>query len=246
MTDHQKPSHSEQYLNSITQNRHWDSEQFRHTLVTLAALPPETNIPSPNRPDSLHLQSLSGYFEELMSETLKDGRERSRAVIAELPEGSRIDPLKGKLLMGPRSVGTEGQVMVDMRLQPGKEGRQRVVADFHTHPITQGLANGFSSQDFFSFLSTPGIKATFIGYGEATRILALKTSVTPQRSADSIAAGLAALKKEIFSADNLRRDSIPVLIAKFNKLVCVEFGLTLYFADSKSRDLYTRVEVTKD
>lgn len=82
-----------------------------------------------------------------------------------------------------------------------------------------------------------------IGYGDNNLIMVLKTSVTPNNmSMESVDRRVKDIEDEFLEKS---KEHPLMKVINFNKTVCTELGLTMYTADKKSRDLMTRVEVTK-
>lgn len=222
-------------LDKLTESRNWDYGQFRNILVALAKVGKGQSITARNRPDSIHLQGLRKYIDELVDRSRKNGREHARVVLADTGKDSLV--VSGKI-----TVGSRHSVRLEVSRQPGREKFQRAIASLHVHPDSL-TSHGLSGQDYKTFLADPEQQAMMIAYGTVNRIMVLKTTVTPnnltERTIDQ--------RIEDAESDYLENSAKHSVfrVVDFNKSVCSEFGLVMYMADEKSNDLFERVNVTE-
>lgn len=227
-------------LDNLTQSKNWDSPKFRQVLITLGTLGRGVSVPSYNRPDSVHLQGWHDIVDDLSTRAKVNGVEYSRTLF--------VDTKLQKLQFSPRVVpGSEFSVSLDWT--PPDTSRSKDFVDMgmlHTHPSndkTYFSAHGFSGADYVSFIANPEPQVSMIVYGAKNRILLMKTSVTPNNlSAENVKRDIGKLEKE-FLADVKSSSDAVLSVINFNKVACVEYGLTMYTADQKTRDQFTRINV---
>lgn len=121
-----------------------------------------------------------------------------------------------------------------------------MVGSAHTHPTNTfaETAHGMSGEDYTELLSDPSEQFALMAWGEGDfRMVVLKTSVTPNKmSQEDVKTRIKKLEDEFLHG----KSGISMKdVVDFNKMMCLEFGLTMYLADAKSRDLYDRVDVTR-
>lgn len=218
-------------LGRMTDSKNWDSANFSEVLVALAKLGNKIGIPARNRPESIHLQSLRPLLDDLRKRTKDTGREHARSLFADIK--------RSKLVGGRVTIGSKNQVFIDATPKPGEEQVQRFIGSIHTHPsIEGGREYGFSGQDFEGFLASPGEQAMIIAYGEAYVLLVMKTSVTPNNlDPNIIHQRVEEAVKEFNPAASMSN------LVNFNKDICTEFGIVMYMATPKTRDLFERIPV---
>lgn len=229
-------------IEQLTLPKNWDFAQFRKVLVALSMSGEGNYVPAANRPDSIHIQNLSPYFEDLIKRSTSSGLEYSRTILTDVLR-------KALIVSGRVTQGTRYNCTADWTPEAGRERYQKRTASIHVHPsrnldtTTETAAHGFSQADYTNFFYDPQQLVMIIAFGRRSLLMALKTSSSP----NSIS--IESIERRIKScADDFLQDpSLPLLIkvVNFNKAVCTEFGSTLYMADEKSRDLMRRVEVTK-
>lgn len=223
-------------LEQLTENKHWDSGQFNQVMVALGVLGGGQAVPARNRPESIHLQNYRRVFEDLLKRSKETDKEHCRTIF--------VDKEKRSIVMSEKiSIGTENRVIMHTTPQPGREKFQKLIGSVHTHPLGKGLdfsAHGLSGQDYRSFLSDPRQQFMIITYGGSVRMLVLKTSVTP----NNIGVNFIERKISTIETDSFGSEKFSISqIVKFNKGVCLEFGLTFYKANKESNDLFDRINV---
>ncbi|MBP6866176.1 MAG: hypothetical protein KBC12_01375 [Candidatus Pacebacteria bacterium] len=227
-----------EYLERITsETKHWDTKRFNDILNILARFNGTKAIPARFRPESLHLQNYRPAFDDLLKKTHTTGHEHGRAVL--------VDTESDKVLLGKTAEGTSGEVSIYATPQKGRERYQRLVGLMHTHPYTEqhkDVAHGFSDQDYLSFLEDPRLQFTTIMYGDSIRLLCLRTSVTPKWDRKTIQRVLTDRMHEFIRSKLVYK---PEHLTEFNKIICAEFGLTLYSADKNQNDLFSRMSVVE-
>ena len=226
----QENQQNRQALDSMTRNKHWDSSDFGNILIALAKT--GQTIPSPNRPETIHLQTWRPFVDKMWDHTKATRDETGRVVLADME--------KDKIVMGKLSVGDDASVGVIATRQPGREAVQAAVAMIHCHPDGEMLGHGFSDQDYVSLMADPRMQATLVRYGDKKALLALKTSVTPHHSEKVVSERI----KETLSDFMSQKQNPAVALAQFNKMVCLELGLTLYHMTPASGDMFNRIDVT--
>lgn len=225
-------------LERLTQPKNWDYDLFKRVLLFLRQTKSSYAIPAINRPDSIHLQGLGETISKLLRLTLESSSEHAQMLF--------IDHGHNSLVTGKITKGSATQVRLNTDKQPGRELFQTAIGSFHTHPTNGGgeqLAHGLSGQDYKTLLSDNKQQLMVIAFGANTRIMVLKTSVTPTDiSSQSLSNRMCDCENDYLSA----KDKNPmVAVVNFNKSVCTEFGLLMYVADQQSKDLFNRVAVTK-
>lgn len=230
-------------LDQITEPRKWDSQRFRSVLISLGTLNSGISIPSYNRPDQINIDGWDPVIMDLEHKTLNTKLEHARVLF--------VDTKKQKLLFSPKiDVGTKTEV--ESIITPPDITRLRdfrFIGMVHTHPshdLSFYSSHGFSDQDYMSFLVDNRFKVSMISYGVGTRLLMMKTSVTPNRlNKDDIGKRLEVIKKE-FMPDLKSIPDALLGVLRFNKNVCLEFGLTLFASQKGNNKSLNRVEVTSD
>jgi hypothetical protein len=148
-------------------------------------------------------------------------------------------------MSGKISIGTLNQTIINETAQPGREKFQNLIGTIHTHPVINNYmfsAHGFSGQDYKSFLFDKREQFMFITYGDSARLVVLKTSVTPSNlDQKSIESRINETENDFLKNGN----NMIQKVIDFNKMTCIEFGLTLYMASKDSNDLFTKIDVTK-
>lgn len=221
-------------LESLTAKQHWESKDFTAVMVALARFGEHAQIPAPHRPETIDLSSWDKSLSALWQHTAASGHEHGRFVFA--------DMLRQSLILGRIAAGNDRQIILRAEAQPGREVVQRAIASIHTHPETPaGIAKVFSAQDYYSFLSTAAERAMLVAYGPHHSLLVLKTSVTPAVSQASIQARIQETYRDFAL---LHRDPTRAVV-EFNKMLCVEFGLTLYRRSRADDAVFRRIEVTR-
>jgi len=221
----------------MTGSRAWDSDIFSKVMVALAKLKEGNYIPSTNRPDSVHLQNLMRIMNDLLRRTEETKKEHARIILA--------DTQAEKLVAGKLLIGDENSVTIMEEKQPGREKMQKVIGTMHTHPGGErALVYGLSDGDYKGFMRDKHHQVMLISYGdlkERYAIMVMKTSVTPNNiSPENIKRRIEECNKEFLK--NLEVWDIHKFV-NFNKAICLEFGLTMYLATPKTRDLFERVNV---
>jgi len=225
-------------LEQLTQPKSWDFQQFRKILIAIGMVGGGAAIPAPNRPDTIHLQGFRQYIDNLLTRTKTNGREHAQVVFVDAGRQSLI--MSGKI-----TIGSSIETRLDTTKEPGREKYQRRIGSLHTHPVN-GISittHGLSGQDYRTFLGDPEQQMMIVACGESTLMMVLKTSTTPNNLSRN------AIDKRIKSCEQDYLESSgkhPLQkVVDFNKGVCMELGLTMYLANQRNRDLFTRVEVTK-
>ena len=224
-------------LELLTQAKNWDSSQFNKIIIALGILGKGQSFPAINTPETIHLQAYRKYFDDLLNRTKETSREHSRAIF--------IDKEKQSVVMsGKISIGDEKSTILNTSAQPGREKFQDLIGTIHTHPTANEnifSAHGFSGQDYKSFIFNRKEQFMIVTYGESARLLVLKTSVTPNNlKQESIEKRINTIGEDFFKNENHIKELID-----FNKMACVEFGLTLYMANKSSNDLFEKINVTE-
>jgi hypothetical protein len=226
-----------QHLDELTQNRFWDSDDFKKVMIVLTSLGEGTYIPGYNRPESIHIQLMHDVIADIDQRTETTRREHCRPVYADIESQ--------ELVYGRVTIGSANTVRVDEQKQPGREMFQEMVGVIHSHPnIAEVIPNGFSGEDYSYLLTKPALQFVAMRWAKNT-LIALKTSATPNAlSSEDTNKRLHDLRNEFLSK---RQPGMLTMLdlVEFNKAVCTEFGLTLYMATETTRDLVERVEVTK-
>lgn len=224
----------QQVLNELTSPRAWDWQRFRRVLIALATLGHGNYITAPNRPDSIHLQGLRQTINELANLSQERGKETSKVVFVDRQRQSLVISRK-------TAIGSETRVKMAVATEPSREAFQQRVISIHTHPNAE-TAHGLSDTDYVSFIPDPQ-ELVMIMVWEGGSMLALKTTATPNSiSQKRVAERISSLRAEFFDGSTK-----PMLqrIVDLNKAVCIEFGLILFLAEVKDKDLLKRVSVTK-
>ncbi|MBX9765089.1 hypothetical protein K2X83_00405 [Patescibacteria group bacterium] len=216
-------------LDEISAPRHWDSEIFSKVLVALAKVGRGASISGSKRPESIHLQGLRPFVDKLIAETAKTGKEHARVFFADVD--------KGTLVGGKTTRGNSDSVHLNFDTQPGRDKFQKPVLTVHVHPDSIA-SHGFSAQDYAVFLSDLRQQAMMIAYSPTSRLMILKTSVTPNSSRDSVLARIKGTEADFIQ--KFKTDPLASVV-EFNKTVCIELGLVLYLASEKSNDTFERV-----
>lgn len=143
--------------------------------------------------------------------------------------------------MGKELHGNEGSVMLKGYLQPGRESVQIPIGSIHTHPETSDdTGKVFSPQDYAGFLGLMDQQFMMVEYGQNQTLLLLRTSVTPDVTSAEVTQRVGEIYTEFIQ--KLGRNLNAII--EFNKMVCVEFGLTLYRRTPESGNTFRRIEVT--
>ena len=80
-----------------------------------------------------------------------------------------------------------------------------------------------------------------MAFGEEYLMIVLKTSATPNNiDSKRVDKRIQDIEREFLNSGK----NMVTSVVDINKTVCTEFGLVMYLADDKSRDLLNRVEVT--
>jgi len=227
-------------IEAVTSPKYWDYSDFEKATCVLTTFGPGVFVPAYNRPESIHLQGMRRTIDALDAKTDHTGKEHARSVLADVESRS--------LVYGRTTTGSAFRTRIDTARQPGREQYQRLVGSIHTHPLTIGeaglesVSHGFSNKDFTTFLTDLDQQFMIIRFGRNTLIM-LKTSATPNSlSEESVEAHVQSLTDEFISGNH--PSTVLAQAITFNKAVCTEFGLTLYLATEKSKDLAQRIEVT--
>lgn len=215
--------------------RKWSFAKLVNAFTTLAMINDRKNInyiPLHNRPDVLELTPLSQTMDKLRNYTKKESMETGMAYF--------IDPLKGEIVPGDQSFGTEKSVRLDWTWPYGKINLKRCFS-IHTHPGDEkNFAHGFSEGDYEDFIREKSEMMKIIIWGDWTLVV-LKTSGTPNTmDVGRIKERVDQISREVFVDP---KETVKSLV-EFNKLVCLEFGLTLYIAKPKDNYVAKRVNVT--
>ncbi len=229
----QTDSRERALLESLTAKKNWESKDFTAIMVALARFGEHAQIPAFNRPDTIDLGSWEQGLAKLWQETVASGHEHGRVVFADL--------VRQSLILGRVAAGNDKAIVLRVEPQPGREAVQHPIGTIHTHPDTPaGIAKVFSAQDYYSFLSHAPERAMLVAYGPHHALLVLKTSVTPAIPQASIVGRVQETYRDFVL---LHRDPMRAVI-EFNKMLCVEFGLTLYRRSQAGDGIFRRVEVT--
>ncbi len=221
-------------LERMTAPSNWDSSKFTEVMVALAKVGRGNAVPAGNAPKTLHLQAIRPLIDTLVSRTRETNREHARVFFADIE--------KAILVGGKTTIGSESSAHLDFTKQTGREKLQKAVLTVHTHPDDL-TSHGLSGTDYRTFMSDPEQQAMMIAYGSASRLMVLKTSVTPNNtwSKDSDVR-LRGIEAEFMPT--IKKNPLLGMVA-FNKTVCLELGLTMYLANETSNDLFERVNVTQ-
>src|SRR5512136_90427 len=96
-------------------SKNWVWQTFRSVLIELSTHGAGHYIPSPKRPDFIHLDGLQKTFTELRGISSSHyGREVSRAVFVDIARGSLV-------ISGVTHIGTRDHVKVDIQPERGRE-----------------------------------------------------------------------------------------------------------------------------
>ncbi len=212
---------------------HWNWDDFKRVMVNLTLL--NINLPGETRPESLHLQGFRPKLDKLSLEAEQRGVEIARAGF--------VDSQRKTLIFGKTTAGNSHSVTLNVDPEPGRERFQAPVLSMHVHPESPG----FSGQDFLHLLGSSSMKSMFMLLGN-TDFIVMKTTFTPDLlSVDDINHRLNHLLKECrldSSGETGGLGSFLIKLVRFNKLVCLEYGLTMYVAGKSDKDLAKRVDVT--
>ena len=220
-------------LEALTSPPHWDCSRLRGTLIALGCLGKDFQIPAFNRPDSINISGWEDDLRRLRVRTDRSGREAGYPIL--------VDKRKRCLIIAPttdaREEDGESRVLIYINHQPGRGLFQEHVILVHDHGDRGTiLSGGFSDTDYATLLNDKCLKGSLMIWKKA-RFLALKTSVTPNNLRPE------RVKEKV---DDLAREFLTREegVIDFNKAVCLEFGLTLYYAGNGENCL-RRTEVTK-
>jgi len=224
-------------IDQLTASRHWDYPKFQEVIVALASV--GEYLPASNRPDSIHIQGFRPKLERLSELAKEHGRETVQPIFADIESGKFVF---GRITKGTL-VGNQHTVRTDTMRQKGREHLQKLALSAHIHPGGEGaLAGGmgFSDTDYIGFLSDPEEIGQIIKVGE-TVFMCLKTSVTPNNmKPEDVTRRVKQIVTE--TVDDKSKTTLERLV-NLNRSVCTEFGMVLYMATGKTRDLMERVPV---
>ncbi len=233
-TDKRIHCNDQKILHELTSPRVWEWSRFREIIIDLSILGAGNFVPAINRPDTIQLKGLWKTIADLQVLSEEKGKETSKVIFADRERRCLV-------ISGQTAIGTQVSVTLTAKTEPGREQQQQRVVTIHTHP-NGAASNGLSDTDYLTFIGDPKQIAMIVTY-EGGLIMPLKTTVTPNTMAkNDIVRRLADLRCDFFDRPNKQ----PMLkVADLNKAVCVEFGLTLYTATKRARDMVQRAEVTR-
>jgi hypothetical protein len=219
-------------LDQITQPKNWDYDRFKKAISAIGVLGVGVSIPAYNRPDTIHLQGWRVIIDDLLARQKSDGNEYARAVFVDYAKGSTF--FSDKITRGNR---TSAKLNFE---KPVSRPHSNPIGSIHVHPVGLTTEHGLSDTDYHTFLSDNRQQVMAIAFGKNI-MLALKTSATPNNP-DQVF-----LKREIeqITSEFLynSKDYAMLAVVNLNKQICLQFGLTLYMAIEKDRDLLKRVNV---
>jgi hypothetical protein len=219
-------------LDQITSPRSWDYGQFKRAISTIGVLGEGVSIPAYNRPDTIHLQGWREVIDDLLERQKQDGNEYARVVFVDYQKASTF--FSDKITRGNKA---SARLNFD---KPVSRPHSNPIGSIHVHPIGNMAEHGLSDTDYLTFISDKRQQVMAIVYGKSI-MLAMKTSATPNNpDQEFLQKEIKLLRKEFF--DDSQKHVIERTI-NLNKQICMQFGLTLYLAGEKDRDLLQRVNV---
>ncbi len=219
-------------LDQITSTKSWDYVQFKKVISTIGILGEGVSIPAYNRPDTIHLQGWREVIDDLLGRQRSDGNEYARVVFVDHLKASTF--FSDKITRGNR---TRARLNFD---KPVSRPHSSPIGSIHVHPTGVMTEHGLSDTDYLTFLADKRQQVMAIAYGKNI-ILTMKTSVTPNNSDfDFLKKEIGLLRREFF--DESKKHPVEKTV-DLNKQVCMQFGLTLYLAGEKDRDLLKRANV---
>jgi hypothetical protein len=223
-------------LEELTTPRHWEYDRFKKVMVSLARTSKGNHTPAINRPDSINIQNLRKYVDNLMGKTKISRLEYGQTVFADTQRESFVVSKTIK-------EGSNDEVDLIWDYEPGRKFFQKRTLSFHTHPQGEGyVVNGFSDTDYSGFMNDLEQQAMLIAYGDEV-LMVMKTSVTPNNlSKESTKRRIKECSQDFyFDSGKPSKQAI----VDFNKEICIELGLVLYRADAQDKNVMRRVPVTK-
>lgn len=144
-------------------------------------------------------------------------------------------------------MGTDRNMKMDYTLPDPTRPRDFVVIGYvHTHPTHSesfATGHGMSPQDYYALLGRHDQQVAMISFGENSRLLAMKTSVTPNGlDPETVKARVNDVKKDFLHLTYDLPGTMKAVV-DFNRNVCLEFGLTMYMATKETKDQFNRVNV---
>jgi hypothetical protein len=178
------------------------------------------------------LQGWREVIDDLLDRQKTDGNEYARVVFVDYSKSSTF--FSDKITRGNQN---SARLNFD---KPVSRPNSNPIGSIHVHPIGNMSEHGLSDTDYLTFLSDKRQQVMAIVYGKNI-MLAMKTSVTPNNlDPVFLQKEVKLLRKEFFdeSEKHVMEKTIDL-----NKQICMQFGLTLYLAGEKDRDLLKRVNV---
>ncbi len=205
-------------MEQLARRSTWTYDRLRRVLIASAVF--EQDIPGAHSPDSVDLGDLVRHTEALNAKAAIDGNEWCRAFL--------VDVEKRTFLQGKTTTGNRQSVLTDWSKEPGREAMQRRSFSIHTHPMAmRPVAQGLSDKDYEGFLWDREQRAMMMVCGDSI-MMVLQTSATPHiLRAEGIEERLDVIEREARRASP--KLGFEQWRVDFNKEVCIQFGLTLYF-----------------
>lgn len=221
-------------LDQITSPKHWDYGQFKKAIVSIGLLGEGVSIPAYNRPESIHMQGWREVIDDLLERSSNDGNEYARVFFVD--EVKQTTFFSDKISRGNK---TSARLVFE---KPASRPHSKPIGSLHVHPVGLMSEHGFSDTDYLTFLSDRRQQVMGIVFGKNI-MLVMKTSATPNNSDQGfLKREISTLREEFFDTPT---ESVVLKTINLNKQICTQFGLTLYTATEKDRDLLSRAEVTR-
>jgi len=215
---------NEKIFRDILTPKNWDFQRFKKVLFIASLLETYPYF----TPESIHFGALRKIIDSIKKPTIEDGNERHR--------GCFINIKKEELLAGKISLGNNESCIPNWD-KPRDDGLYKRAIDIHSHPNSWHGVH-FSGQDYLGFLSDKELISQIVSCGNV-ELMALKSASTPDnQDGKTLERKIDGLEKE-FLGRNLSMDDL----IKFQKMLCIENGLSLYIASEANRDLAEKVNL---
>lgn len=222
-------------IDDLIRQSNWSSEIFRQVLISISTRNGFKNFSAAYCPEEIDLSFLKVGISQLSELTTETGVEHAVTYFADISRGSLVKS-------GRVTRGSSSNVRVDTVPEPGRERWQIPVMSAHVHPINDSsflVAHGFSGEDFMYLLTNRTQKA-MIMICQNRLFLVLKTSVTrvctDNKSRENV---IEEINDEVIqSQQRISSVTTPIEVmrelVRFNRELCVMFGLTLYIGDNEN------------
>ncbi len=233
------PLGDKEALDRLTEPSNWDYSAFKTVLLALAMMGNGQSVPAHNAPDHISLSGWEYDIKELSGACLSRGVEYSRAIFADIGK-------KALVMSGKTAIGTESSSWLVLTKQPGREFFQKRIASIHTHPtIWSALPHGFSGTDYEQFLADNEQQAMVICYGDRLLLTLKTTAFSWKMSKETISRRIEECKRDFLNFRELDLEESNAAVVRFNKMICVEFGLSLYRGLQREQFTLNRIKVTE-